>query len=143
MQALTELRTVGQCGERVFEGQSADLAFAALDGLAHGLEGLREFADFIALVTLNGVAIVALFDAAHRLGEAAQRGGDALRGVEAADGKDEHPQAGQGEQGELQTLVGSQGAVNGAHQHGGDGGLAGEGVEHHRAGAEFVASQME
>ena len=46
-QVVAELLAVGQVGQRILVGQAADLAFAGLDGLAHGLEGLGQIADFV------------------------------------------------------------------------------------------------
>ena len=46
-QVVAELLAVGQVGQGILIGQAADLAFAGLDGLAHGLEGLGQLADFI------------------------------------------------------------------------------------------------
>ena len=142
LQVQAKLHAVGQGGEGVFVGQAADLAFAGLDGLAHGLERLRQLADLAAVAGVHGVAIVALFEAPRRVGQAAQGRGDALGRVEPPDGKDDDAQAGEDEQGELQALVGRQGLIDRAHQHGGDRRLAGGGVEHHGAGAVLVAGQL-
>ena len=44
---MAELLAIGQVGQGILIGQAADLAFAGLDGQAHGLEGLGQIADLV------------------------------------------------------------------------------------------------
>jgi hypothetical protein len=84
LELVDEHRAVRKRGEAVLVGEAQDLALAAHDAVEHVVEAHRELADLVLLPQVHVARVVAVLDAARRLGQARDRARDAARDQQAA-----------------------------------------------------------